>query len=233
MVMVALHVLYVMSYNAAGFIVCKRLAIWEEFFMVEKELAPNIRLKMSSFGFWAAVVFTVAVIFSGITATAAWKTPSLISGLILVPVFTVLIVCIHDYAIIEKKIFSRLGMLFTVGYAVLIGFNYFMQITLVRQGLYIVPFDMSDPKSIMWVIEILGYGFMGLATFFAAWVFNSGRLEKAVRWLFVINGFLGIGGMIGYALGLSMDIMYGGLVLWDVIMPVSSILLAILFKKAR
>jgi hypothetical protein len=177
-------------------------------------------------------VFTISVIFSGITATAAWKTPSLISGIILVPVFTVLIVCIHDYADIHRKIFSRLGMLFTVGYAVLIGFNYYMQLTLVRQDLYTVPFDMSDPKSIMWVIEILGYGFMGLATFFAAWVFNSGRLENAVRWLFITNGVLGIGGMIGYALGLSMDIMYGGLVLWDIIMPVSSILLAIIFKRA-
>ncbi len=198
---------------------------------MKNESTPYIQSKMSSFGFWAAVVCTVAVIFSGITATAAWKTPSLISGIILVPVFTVLMACIHDYAPAERKIFSRLGLLFTVGYAVLIGFNYFMQLTLVQQGLHTVPFDMSDPKSIMWVIEILGYGFMGLATFFAAWVFNSGRLETAVRWLFVTNGVLGIGGMIGYALGLSMNIMYGGLVLWDIIMPISSTLLAILFKR--
>ena len=200
--------------------------------MVENELTTDVQPKMSLFGFWAAVVFTVAVIFSGITATAAWKTPSLISGIILVPVFTVLMACIHDYARTERKLFTRLGMLFTIGYGVLIGFNYFMQLTLVRQSLYTVPFDMSDPKSIMWVIEILGYGFMGLATFFAAWVFNSGRLENAVRWLFVTNGVMGIGGMIGYALGLSMDIMYGGLVLWDIIMPISSILLAILFKRS-
>jgi MFS family permease len=201
--------------------------------MAKNEPTSDARSKMLSFGFWSAVVFTVAVIFSGITATAAWKTPSLISGIILVPIFTVLMTCIHDYAPEQRKLFSRLGMLFTIGYAVLIGFNYFMQLTLVRQDLYAIPFDMSDPKSIMWVIEILGYGFMGLATFFAAWVFNSGKLENAVRWLFIANGVMGIGGMIGYALGLSMDIMYGGLVLWDIIMPVTSILLAILFKRAQ
>jgi hypothetical protein len=200
---------------------------------MKNESTPNARFKISSFGFWAAVVFTVAVIFSGITATAAWKTPSLISGIILVPVFTVLMACIHDYARTERKICSRLGLLFTVGYAVLISFNYFMQLTLVRQGLYTVPFDMSDPKSIMWVIEILGYGFMGLATFFAAWVFYSGRLENTIRWLFITNGVMGIGGMIGYALGLSMNIMYGGLIVWDIVMPISSILLAILFKRAQ
>ena len=195
------------------------------------ETNADARQKVSSLGFWAAIAFTIAVIVSGITTTAAWKTPSLISGIILVPLFIVLMTCIHDYARIQKKTFSRLGMLFTVGYAVLIGFNYFMQLTLVRQGLYTVEFDMNDPKSIMWVIEILGYGFMGLATFFASWVLTSGKLENAVRWLFITNGLIGIGGIVGYALGLSINIMYGGLVLWDIIMPISSILLAILFKR--
>ena len=201
--------------------------------MVESESITDVQPKMSLFGFCAAVVFTVAVIFSGITATAAWKTPSLISGIILVPVFTVLMACIHDYARNERKLFTRLGMLFTIGYGVLIGFNYFMQLTLVRQNLYTTPFAMDDPKSIMWVIEVLGYGFMGLATFFAAGVFNTGKLEKAIRWLFIINGVLGIGGMIGYAFGLSMNILFGGLVVWDLIMPISSILLAIFFKRQR
>ena len=201
--------------------------------MIDNESTSDIQPKMSLFGFWAAVVFTVAVIFSGITATAAWKIPSLISGLILVPVFTVLMVCIHDYARTERKSFSRLGLLFTVGYAVLISFNYFMQLTLVRQGLYTTPFAMDNSQSVMWVIEVLGYGFMGLATFFAAWVFNKGRMEKAVRWLFITNGVLGIGGMVGYALSLSMDILLGGLIVWDIVMPISSILLAILFKRAQ
>ena len=201
--------------------------------MMKNESTMNGRPKTSSFGFWSAVVFTVAVLFAGITATAAWKIPSLISGIITVPVFTVLMACIHDYARTERKIFSRLGMLFAVGYAVLIGFNYFMQLTLVRQNLYTAPFAMDNPQSVFFVIEVLGYGVMGLATLFAAWVFDSGRLEKGIRWLFVINGVLGIGGMIGYALGLSVNILLGGLVVWDIVMPISSILLAILFRRAQ
>jgi len=193
----------------------------------------NVQPKTSSFGFWSAVVFTVAVLFAGITATAALKMPSLISGIITVPAFTVLMACIHDYARTERRLFSRLGMLFAIGYAVLIGFNYFMQLTLVRQNLYTAPFAMDNPQSVFFVIEVLGYGAMGLATLFAAWVFDSGSLEKAIRWLFVVNGVLGIGGMIGYALGLSTTILYGGLLAWDIIMPISSILLAILFKRAQ
>jgi len=204
--------------------------------LIAYDMAGNIAMadeqpNISLLGFWAAIAFTVVVIFSGITATAAWKTPSLISGILLVPIFMILMVCIHEYAPAERKIFSRLGMLFAIGYAVLISFNYFIQLTLVRQGLYTVPFDMSDPLSMMFAIEILGYGFMGLATLFTAWVFNSGRLENAVRWLFIINGVLGIGGVIGYILNLNINIMYWGLVAWDIIMPVSSVLLAIIFKQ--
>jgi hypothetical protein len=37
--------------------------------------------------------------------------------------------------------------------------------------------------------------------------------------------------MIGYALGLSLNILAGGLIVWDIIMPLSSILLAVLFRR--
>jgi hypothetical protein len=119
-----------------------------------------------------------------------------------------------------------------MGYAVLIGFNYYMELTLVRNNLYTVAFAMDDPQSIMWVIEVLGYGFMGMATLATSFVFTTGKLENVIRWLFIVNGILGIGGMIGYALGLSLNILAGGLVIWDIVMPISSILLAILFRRA-
>jgi hypothetical protein len=104
-------------------------------------------------------------------------------------------------------------------------------LTLVQNSLYTDVFAMDDPQSIMWVIEVLGYGFMGLATLSTAFVFTGGNLENAIRWLFIVNGILGIGGMIGYALGLSLNILAGGLVVWDIIMPLSSILLAVLFRR--
>jgi hypothetical protein len=187
--------------------------------------------KMARLGFWSAIIMTIAVIFSGITATTTMKIPSLVSGIILIPIFILLMACIHEYAPADKKIFSRLGLLFTTGYAVLIGFNYYLQLTLVQKNLYTDVFAMDDPQSIMWVIEVLGYGFMGLATLSAAFIFPNGKLENVIRWLFIINGILGIGGMIGYALGWSLNILLGGLIVWDIIMPVSSLLLAILFRR--
>jgi len=187
--------------------------------------------KIASLGFWSAIIMTIAVIFSGITATTAMKIPSLVSGIILIPIFILMMACIHEYAPADKKIFSRLGLLFSIGYAVLIGFNYYLQLTLVRNNLYSDVFAMDDPQSIMWVIEVLGYGFMGLATLSAAFIFTNGKLENVIRWLFIINGILGIGGMIGYALEWSMNILLGGLIVWDIIMPISSLLLAILFRR--
>ena len=187
--------------------------------------------KLISLAFWSAVLMTIAVIFSGITASTAMKIPSLVSGIILIPVFILLIACIHEYSPADRKFYSRLGLLFTMGYAILIGFNYYMQLTLVQNNLYTDVFAMDDPQSIMWVIEVLGYGFMGLATLSTAFVFTNGKLENAIRWLFIVNGILGIGGMIGYALGLSLNILAGGLVVWDIIMPLSSILLAVLFRR--
>jgi len=187
--------------------------------------------KLTSLAFWSAVIMTIAVIFSGITASTAMKIPSLVSGIILIPVFILLIACIHEYSPADRKFYSRLGLLFTMGYAVLIGFNYYMQLTLVQNNLFTDIFAMDDPQSIMWVIEVLGYGFMGLATLSTAFVFTIGKLESAIRWLFIINGILGIGGMIGYALGLSLNILAVGLIVWDIIMPLSSILLAVLFRR--
>jgi hypothetical protein len=187
--------------------------------------------KMVSLGFWSAVIMAVVVIFSGITATTAVKIPSLVSGILLIPAFILLMACIHEYASADRKFFSRLGMLFSIGYAVLIGFNYYMQLTLVQQNLYSEIFAMDDPQSIMWVIEVLGYGFMGLATLSAAFIFTTGKLEHAIRWLFIINGILGVGGMIGYALGWSLNLLLGGLIVWDIIMPLSSVLLAVMFRR--
>ena len=37
--------------------------------------------KLISLGFWSAIIMTIAVIFSGITASTAMKIPSLLSGI--------------------------------------------------------------------------------------------------------------------------------------------------------
>jgi hypothetical protein len=185
-------------------------------------------------GFWSAIAATLLVTIAGITATGSIQPFATIMGFLLTLSFLIVMACIHCYAPEEKRVFSLVGFSFAIIYAVLISVNYFIQLTFVNQSTFDVTiFSMTNTHSMMWVIEVLGYFFMGLATLFAAPVFGSSRTEKAIKWFFVTNGILGILTPIGYGLNFPIEILLGGLVVWDIIMPLSTALLAYLFWNAK
>ncbi len=185
-------------------------------------------------GFWSAITSTLLVLVAGITATASIQPFATIIGFLLTSSFLVLMACVHSYAPEERKVFSLVGLSFAIIYAILISINYFIQLTYVNQHVFDVSmFEMTNPQSMMWVIEVLGYFFMGLATLFAALVFNSKGIESLIKWLFVANGVLGILTPIGYVLSWPIEILLGGLIVWDIIMPISTASLAILFRRAQ
>jgi len=198
------------------------------------EFNPREKKYVYQLGFWSAVVATLLVLVAGITATASIQPFATIIGFLLTLSFLILMASIHSYAPEERKVFSLVGLSFAIIYATLISINYFIQLTFVRQSTFDASmFEMTNPQSMMWVIEVLGYFFMGLATLFAAPVFGSSRLERFVKWLFVANGVLGILTPIGYGLSLPLEILLGGLIVWDIIMPISTASLAILFRRAK
>jgi hypothetical protein len=187
---------------------------------------------VSQLGFWSAAAATLLVTVAGITATASIQPFATVVGFLLTLSFLVVMACIHSYSSEERKVFSLVGLSFAIIYATLISVNYFIQLTFVRQTTFDVSiFDMNNSQSMMWVIEVLGYFFMGLSTLFAAPVFGSGKVENLARWLFVTNGILGILTPIAYALSLPMAILLGGLIIWDIVMPLSTASLAILFRR--
>jgi hypothetical protein len=184
-------------------------------------------------GLWSAIITTLLFAIAGITATASIQPFATVVGFLLTSSFLVVMACIHSYASEERKVFSLIGLSFAIVYATLISVNYFIQLTFVRSAAFDVGiFAMDNPQSMMWVLEVLGYFFMGLSTLFAAPVFNSGRIENLIKWLFVINGVLGILTPVGYAFNFPMQILLGGLIIWDIVMPISTALLAYLFKRA-
>jgi hypothetical protein len=184
-------------------------------------------------GFWSAVAATILVTVAGVTATASIQPFATIIGFLLTPSFLVAMACIHCYAPDEKKVFSLVGLSFAIIYATLISVNYFIQLTFVNQSTFDASvFDMTNSQSMMWVIEVLGYFFMGLSTLFAAVVFGSNKVERLIKWLFVANGILGILTPIGYGLNWPLQILLGGLIAWDIVMPISTALLAYLFKQS-
>jgi len=171
------------------------------------------------------------IFLAGLTSVLKITIPSLIFGFLLVPIFIILITCLHYNSKKEMKMFSMLGVIFACMYGVLISFNYYLQLTLMQKNVSgLELFSMSDPNSMMWVIEVLGYFFMGLSTIFVSIIFGSSFLERSIKLIFIVNGILGIGGIIGYTLGWNLSLMLWGLMLWNIIMPIAAGLLIYYFK---
>jgi hypothetical protein len=189
---------------------------------------------VSRFGFWSSILVTIFLAISGVTSSASIYLVSNISGFIVTFLFLIVIICIYYSTSDEKKILGHIGLSFGIIYATMISMNYFIQLTFVRFDAFNIEiFSMKNPQSMMMTIEILGYFFMGLSTLFIAPIFQSGRLEKSIRWLFVFNGILGIGGAIGFALNLDWRVLIGGLLVWTIVMPVTTALLAYWFKTEK
>ncbi len=180
--------------------------------------APAVSKPVRQIGFWSAVLATVFSISYGIAvivmmlsalttgAMSGWKGVEsyvasyqpismlpLIPSLPLAAAFIALMVSIHYYARDDKKIWSQLGLSFAIVYAVMASINYIVQLTVVRLSILnqetdgLAMFAMGNPHSIFWALAS-AYVFMNLAMLFAAPVFEAGKLERWIRWLFLANG---------------------------------------------
>jgi hypothetical protein len=168
---------------------------------------------------------------AGLTSILNISILSLIFGFLLVPFFIALMVCLHYNTRKDIRLFSLLGVLFACMYGVLISFNYYLQLTLMQDNsTKLEIFNISNPDSMMWVIEVLGYFFMGLSTLIVIPVFGTTILERLLKLTFIINGFLGIGGLIAYAIGTATNILMVGLMVWNIIMPIAAVLMIFYFK---
>jgi hypothetical protein len=75
----------------------------------------------------------------------------------------------------------------------------------------------------------LGYGFMGIALLFAAPIFVR-KTERAIKWLFIANGIVGIAFLTGNALeAFTVNILAS--FVWGVLFPIAALLLAKKFRN--
>lgn len=148
--------------------------------------------------------------------------------------FLVLVVCIHQLAGPDRKVWSHAAVVFATAYTVLVSTVYFVQLTLVAPRLargqiagieawLFVPFD-----SFLYAVDILGYSFMSVATLCAAPVFTGGGLQRVVRWFLTANGLL----LPFIALQMYVHSLIWIAALWAVTFPGSTWALAILFRRA-
>ena len=203
-------------------------------------------------GFWASVlvtievtVFAVALIAGLLGFSSLSDVLSSISCLCLAPSFVAMMVSVHYFAPIEKKVWSHLGVAFSIIYAVLCAITYYTQLVVVRTNNLGVSADAMalftfEPGSALFAADMLGYGFMTLATLTAAPVFGQGALERWLRRWFIFHGLFALPTVIFPAFSFAQDAdavastdMFGTLALlfWCAIFAPIPILLAILYRR--
>lgn len=117
--------------------------------------------------------------------------------------YVALIVCVHHYVTIERKIFSQIGLVFATISATLLITDYFLQITVIQPSLLkgetdgIPLLTQYNPHGVFIALEELGYLMMSISFLSIAYVFlNKKRLEKAIRLILIMSFILTVFSLI-------------------------------------
>jgi hypothetical protein len=167
-----------------------------------------------------------------------WMLPAIL----LVLSYTILMTAIHSYTPLQNKVFSQIGLSFTIITAVVLLIVYFIQFSVVpvslmsgeTEGMALIT--QYNPHGIFIVLEELGYLMMSLSFFFAALGFpGKSRIASAVRWVFVAGFALALVSLVSFSLiyGLERQYRFEIAVIsidWLVLI-VNGILLSILFRR--
>ena len=120
-------------------------------------------------------------------------------------IYVVLLNSINETVTDGRKPLARLGLYFGLLFAAATGINYFVQMTTVRfsitQGTAtgLEQLIQGNPQSAMAAINMLGWTlFLGLSSLFAAFSFDGGSKDKAVRLSFLANGIVCLLAGVGY-----------------------------------
>ncbi len=214
----------------------------------------NANAAVRRLGFWSAVltaVFAAAFFAVGIATPVRsipypyvasfipndylWMYPAFL----LAPTFVVLVACIHSYAADERKVFSQIALSFAVVYAAVITTDYFIQWTVVEPSILsgetagLALFTQYNPHGLVVSLESLAYLMMNGAFVFAAAVFAGGRLERALRWLFVASFVVAVGSFVGLSLlGYAIVTFEVAVITINcVVLVISGVLLSVVFKR--
>jgi hypothetical protein len=168
------------------------------------------------------------------------------AGFALVLGYVVLVAALYQLAGERDKSRCLVAVMLTAVFCTLIFFNYISQTTFVpalaraytpEYDGVIAAFSFANPRSLCWAIEMWGYGFLGLALWFAAPAFGLDRLDRVIKGLIVANAVLSIAGGFITAWDLSwvMTLPGGALyVTWNVLVfALSACILVSLRRRQR
>lgn len=137
----------------------------------------------------------------------------------------------------HNKFLLLLGVVWAIVFAGLISFNYICQTTFVRNLVLhydpvydpiIGAFSMSNPLSLCWSVEMWGYAFLGVSTWFGS-VYYKNR-NRTIEALMVVNGVVSMASAMWTVIDSSWTMTKVGLMgyfLWNVLMIAMMILIGI------
>lgn len=161
----------------------------------------------------------------------------MIPGFLVVLPFLPMMAAIHYTSAPDRRVFSMTGITFAAVSVGMLGFQYYSQVTVVSYNIALGEepalglFVLGNPHSFFWPLEVLGYGFMSLATLAAAFAFSEEPFARWIQVLFIANGALGIAGMVAYPLDVTTVAVLSGLALWTAVFPAAMVLVAASFRR--
>jgi hypothetical protein len=213
-------------------------------------------------GFWSAIsativsaIFMIVLIYTFVISPIDWDWHGVqsyvpvfarqhwqmlafvIPCFLIAPSYLIMASCIHRLTPENKKILSLLGVVFAVAYLAQITANYYLQMTAISQSIIagqldgVAMFAFGNLNSVFWAMEALGYTWLSISLIFVGLLFKGGWMETAIKWIFVVNGILGAIAPIQAVLQLNTPPI--SLLLFAVTFPVSTVLIAILFHRAK
>lgn len=139
-----------------------------------------------------------------------------------------------------EKTYSASALIFVSAYVALIGLNYTIQIAYVPVLLTADPqlaalLTMANPNSFGWVLEMFGYGFLGVSTWCLAGLFQGRGRKKFIRLLLIANGVVSILGAAITAVDVSWVMSVPGLisfVAWNLLVVVLMVVVFLEFRES-
>ena len=226
--------------NASASITISKIGFWSAVLTILGGVGYGIAVIAFFAYFLSAPASSQAQGWTGIDTFLATFQPiqmlPVIPSLFLVPAFTALMVSIDSYAAEGKKIWSHLGLAFTLIYAAMAAMNYMIQLLPVWRSINngesdgLAMFVLGNPHSIFWGLAY-AYIFMNLAMLLSAQVFAGNPLEKRIRLLFLLNGISGVFTLASAILDSPPFYLLGSLIFWCPMFIAAAVSVAALFNR--
>jgi hypothetical protein len=167
----------------------------------------------------------------------AWAIPAFLFAL----AFLAMIACIHAWADDDQRTWTLLAVAFAVPGATLMAALYYIQMTVVPNGLvngtadslrlwiYAPPYPFTFPGA----LEGVGYGFEGAALLLAAQAFSGDRLRLWVRWLLRAMGLSALVVLVDPVVRLPVGLVLADGALALILFTATPIFVAVLWWRSR